>query len=195
VGKRLGNGPVEIRVGAVHLGQKYQTFTMPYAQVAYTHSLSPRAAIQPIIRAGYYSAKSGSGMTGWQGDFFIPYVYSPVPAKAFSIGPIALRHDVGFAEQSYTTFGIRAVSTIRTDKVNIEAAIQGRITRFDAVDPFWGDRRKEKAIFGTIMLSSDKIRLGPLLPAVGVSCDVTRSTIKYYQQSNCDALFEVRKLF
>lgn len=195
LGKRVGTTPLELKVGAVRLGQKYQSFTLPYVQATYTFSLSQRSAIQPSARVGYYFADSGRGMSGWQADLFVPYVHTPNPAKAFAVGPTILRHDVGFPEQSYTSFGLRAVATMRSEKVNVEAGLQGRLTRFDAVDPFWGDRRKEKGLFGSVMLSSDRVRIGPFIPAVGVSCDITRSTIRYYQQSSCDGLFEVRKLF
>ena len=195
LGKRVGTTPLELKVGAVRLGQKYQSFTLPYAQATYTFSLSTRSAIQPSARVGYYFADSGPGMSGWQADLFIPYMHTPNPAKVFAIGPTILRHAVGYPEQSYTTFGLRAVATMRSEKVNVEARLQGRITRFDAVDPFWGERRKEKGLFGSVMVSSDKVRVGPFSPAVGVSCDVTRSTIKYYQQSSCDGLFQIRKLF
>lgn len=182
-------------MGVIRLGQQYQSFTLPHVQATYTFSLNQRAAIQPSARVGYYFADSGRSLSGWQADLFAPYVHSPNPAQTFAIGPTVLRHDVGFAEQSYTSFGLRAVASIRSEKVNVEAGLQGRITRFDAVDPFWGERRKEKGLYGSVMVSSDRVRIGPFTPAVGVSCDITRSTIGYYQQSSCDALFEVRKLF
>jgi hypothetical protein len=78
---------------------------------------------------------------------------------------------------------------------NIEAAAQGRRTLFDTVDPFWGQQRKDKGVFASVMVSSDKFRIGPFRPATGVSCDITHSNIQYYSQSSCDVLFEIRKLF
>lgn len=193
--KKLGSGPFELQLGTVHLGQLNQTFTLPYAQVGYTHSLGRHTAIQPSVKIGYYAAKAGEGLTGWQGDAFTPIVYAPTPAKMFAIGPMALRHDVGFPEQSYTSVGLRAIATIRTDKFSLEGGLQARLTRFDAIDPFWGLRRKDEGAFATLMISTDRVRLGPFLPAAGISCDLNRSTIKYFQQSNCDMLFEVRKAF
>ena len=195
LGKKLGQGPFEVQIGAAHLGQLNQTFTLPYAQVAYTHSLGSHAAIQPAVKVGYYAAQAGETLSGWQADVFVPIVYAPTPANVFAIGPTILRHSVGFAEQSYTSVGLRAVATVRTNKLNIEGGLQTRLTRFDATDPFWNVRRSDQGAFSSLMVSSDKLRLGPLLPAVGVSCDLTRSTIKYYQQNNCDMLFEVRKIF
>lgn len=193
--KRAGTSPLELKVGAVRLGQKDQSFTLPYMQATYTFSLHQNSAIQPSARVGYYLADFGRGMSGWQADLFVPYVYSPNPAKAFAVGPTILRREVSFDEQSYSSVGLRAVAAIRSEKVNVEAGLQGRMTSFDDVDPFWGDRRKEGSIFASVMLSSDRVRIGPFTPAVGVSCDITRSNILYYQQSNCDGLFEVRKLF
>ena len=195
LGRHLGSGPFEVQIGAAHLGQMGQTFTLPYAQVTYTHALGRRLAIQPTVRAGYYAADAGPGVTGWQADAFIPLVYAPTPAKVLAAGPVVLRHEVGLGEQSYTSAGLRALAKVKGSLLNVEGGVQARMTQFDAIDPFWGARRTDRELMGSLMVSSDIVRLGPVLPAVGLSCDVTRSTIRYFQQSNCDMLFEVRKLF
>jgi hypothetical protein len=194
-GKKALRDVLEWQVGVFHLGQMRQSFTLPYVQAGYTYSMGSRLAIQPTIRLGYYAAASGAGQTGWQGEAFIPVVYAPTPIQAFAVGPTIVRHDVGFAEQSFTSLGVRAAATIRTERFNLEGGLQARLTPFDAVDPFWGARRKDWGGSGSVMISSDKVRIGPFLPAAGISCDLTQSTIRYYQQSNCDVLFEVRKIF
>ncbi|MFP5394606.1 MAG: tetratricopeptide repeat protein [Alphaproteobacteria bacterium] len=186
---------VELRGGVVRLGQKHHSFTMPYAQVTYTKGLGSRTAVQPSVRVGYYDSEAGQSVSGWQADAFVPFVLSPNPAQAFAIGPTFLRHSVGFSEQSYSTIGLRGIAAVRLNVINAEFGLQLRTTRFDAVDPFWGKRRTEKGAFGSLVLSSDRLRIGSIQPAVGFSCDVTRSTIQYYRQGTCDALVDAKLLF
>lgn len=81
------------------------------------------------------------------------------------------------------------------EKLNVEVAVQGSAMWFDGVSPFWGLRRMDKGVFASVLASSHYLRLGPLMPAVGVSCSYSNSNIDYYRQRGCDVLFEVRKLF
>ena len=106
-----------------------------------------------------------------------------------------LRHSAGFGELAYTSVGLRAVGALQTEAINVEVGAQGTITRFDDVDPFWGVRRKDKGLFASAMVSSYKVRLGPFVPAVGLTCSQTHSTVGYYQQRGCDTQFEIRKIF
>lgn len=84
---------------------------------------------------------------------------------------------------------------MQTEAINVELGTQATFTHFDAIDPFWGVRRRDHGLFAAAMFSSYKVRFGPFVPAVGVSCNVTRSTVAYYRQHGCDTLLEVRKLF
>ena len=195
IGKALNGGKYEVRAGVTRFDQPNQSFTLPFAQVTYNHSLSNKAMLQPALRLGYYAADAGSQVSGWQVEAVVPLVYAPEPSKTVMVGPTIVRHAVGFAEQSYTSLGIRAAAVLKWEKVNLEVSAQARSTRFDDVDPFWGERRKDKGAAGSIALSSDRFRLGPFIPVVGLTCDFTRSTIRYYQQQGCDALVEIRKVF
>lgn len=84
---------------------------------------------------------------------------------------------------------------MQAEPFNLELGAQAALTQFDAIDPFWGVRRRDRGLFAAAMVSSYKVRVGPFVPAVGVSCNVTRSTVAYYRQQGCDTLLEVRKLF
>lgn len=193
--RQFRSTPLEIKLGATRLDQIGQSFTLPYAQAAYAFSLSNQSAIRPTVTLGYYIADAGKSGSGVQAEAFVPLVHSPLPTKFFAIGPTILKHSAGYGEQAYTSAGIRGLASVQTDKFNVELGAQGTITRFDAVDPFWGVRRKDRGLFASAMVSSYRVRLGPFVPAFGVTCSVTGSTVDYYQQGGCDTLFEVRKIF
>lgn len=195
VSRQAGSLPLEIKLGATRLDQKGQTFTLPYVQAAYDFRLSNQSLIRPTVTLGYYAADAGKSGSGIQVEAFAPFVHSPLPTKFFAIGPTILKHSAGYGEQAYTSLGIRGIASFQTDAVNVELGAQGTITRFDAVDPFWGVRRKDRGLFATAMVSSYKLRIGPFVPAFGVTCSVTGSTVDYYRQRGCDTLFEVRKIF
>lgn len=187
--------PLEVKLGATRLDQKGQSFTLPYAQAAYALQLSTHSAIRPVVTLGYYIADAGKSGSGIQAEVFAPFVHSPLPTKFFAVGPALLRHNAGYGEQAYTSVAIRALATIQAESINVELGAQAAYTRFDADDPFWGARRLDRGLFAAAMFSSYKVRFGPFVPAVGVSCNVTRSTVAYYRQQGCDTLLEVRKLF
>lgn len=195
VSRQVRSMPLEIKLGATRLDQKGQSFTLPYTQAAYAFQLSSKNAVRPTVTLGYYAADAGKSGSGIQVEAFAPFVHSPLPTKFFAIGPTILKHSAGYGEQAYTSLGIRGIASFQTDAVNVELGAQGTVTRFDAVDPFWGVRRKDRGLFATAMISSYKLRIGPFVPAFGVTCSVSGSTVAYYRQQGCDTLFEVRKLF
>ncbi len=193
--RRLGLMPLEVKFGATRLGQKGQSFTLPYGQVAYAASVSAHSMFQPAVTVGYNIADIGKSSSGWQAEAFVPFVYSPVPTKLLAVGPTALKRMAGFSEQAYTSLGLRAFGKLNTASVNVELGAQATATKFDAVDPFWGVRRSDKGLFASAMVSSYRIRIGPFVPAVGATCNITDSNVDYYRQRGCDVQFEVRKLF
>lgn len=195
VSRQAARIPLELKFGAGRLDQKGQSFTLPYVQAAYALQISNHSAIRPVVTLGYYIADAGKSGSGVQAEVFVPFVHSPLPTKFFAVGPALLRHNAGYGEQAYTSVAIRALATIQAESINVELSTQAAYTRFDAVDPFWGARRLDRGLFAAAMVSSYKVRVGPFVPAVGVSCNVTRSTVAYYRQQGCDTLLEVRKLF
>lgn len=195
VSRQVRSMPLEIKLGATRLDQKGQSFTLPYAQAAYAFQLSSKSAMRPTVTLGYYAADAGKSGSGIQVEAFAPFVYSPLPTKFLAIGPTILKHSAGYGEQAYTSIGIRGIASFQADAVNVELGTQGTITHFDAVDPFWGVRRQDRGLYATAIISSYKLRIGPFVPAFGVTCSVTGSTVAYYQQQGCDTLFEVRKIF
>lgn len=193
--RQVGTRPLEVKLGATRLGQQGQSFTLPYAQAAYAVPLTTKSAIRPTATVGYYAADVGHTASGWQAEVFVPFVYMPLPTQFVAAGPTVLRHTAGYGELTYTSLGLRAVGTLQTEAINLEVGAQGTITRFDSVDPFWGVRRKDKGLFTSAMVSSYKVRLGPFVPSVGITCSLNRSTASYYRQQGCDTQFEIRKIF
>jgi hypothetical protein len=195
LGKAIGGGRYDLRGGITRFDQANQSYTLPYVQATYNLTLGGKTALQPAMRIGYYAADAGSETSGWQFEAALPLVYALEPSKTLAFGPIITRHSVGYSEQSYTSLGVRGAAVLRWDKLNLEVSAQARSTQFDDVDPFWGQRRKDKGVSGSVAVSSDSLRLGAFLPTVGITCDLMRSTIQYYQQQGCDALVEIRKVF
>lgn len=195
IGKSLLNGKYEVRAGLIRFDQPNQSFTLPFTQGSYTHSLSNKMATQPTVRVGYFAADAGAKSSGWQVEAIVPLVYAPEPSKTVTLGPTVTRQAVGFSEQSFTSLGLRGAAALRWDKINLDLTVQARSTRFDDIDPFWGARREDEGVWASVAISSDSLRLGPFLPAVGVTCDFNRSTIRYFQQGGCDTLVELRKAF
>lgn len=195
IGKSLRGGRHDLRAGVIRFDQPNQSFTLPYIQATHSGSLSAKMTIQPSARLGYFLADAGSQSSGWQVEAVVPLVFSPEPSKIVTLGPTLNRQAVGLSEQSFTSLGLRGAAALRWDNVNLDLTVQARSTRFDDIDPFWGARRKDQGVWASVAISSDSLRLGPFLPTVGVTCDFNRSTIRYYQQGGCDALFEARKVF
>lgn len=195
IGKDFDDGTYEAKAGVTRLDQPNQSYTLPFVQASYNHSLSSKAVLRPAVRVGYHTADAGSQVSGWRIEAAVPFIFAPEPSKVMTLGPTIARHSVGYSEQSYTSLGLRTATSIKWERINFEASADVRSTRFDDVDPFWAERRKDFSVSGSMIVSSDSIRLGSLLPAIGLSCDFTRSTIRYYRQQGCDAVAEFRKVF
>ena len=195
VSRQLTSPPLEVRVGATRLVQKDQSFTLPYGQLTYSVPLGPKLGLKPSITAGYYAADAGEGASGLQVDAFVPLVFAPSPTRSIAIGPNYLRRDTPFKEQAFSAVALRAMASAQSDLVNLDAGIQASITQFGGVDPFFGKKRRDQRLYGSLAVSSFKLRLGPFVPAFGISCDIARSNIAYFERSGCDTAFEVRKIF
>lgn len=195
VAENLRGMLLRLKQGVIRLGQERQSFTLPYLQFAYSVPVGRKSALRPTVTTAYYLSDWGRNLSGFQPDISLPYVHVPDPSRVFSAGPFILWHGAGLPEQRYTSWGLRALFTAQGDVANVEVAAQARITRFHATDPFWQVRRKDKSAYLSLAVSSDRVRLGPFLPAIGVSCSLTQSSVRYFQQSNCDTFLSVNKLF
>lgn len=195
IGRSLKDGKYEIRAGVFRFDQPNQSFTIPSVQAAFNQPLGKKTALRPTVRLGYFAADIGAQASGVQVEGIVPLIYAIEPSKIISIGPTITRQAVGFPEQSFTSFGVRAGATLKWERINLEFISQARFTPFDALDPFWGVRREDKGVWGSVVVSSDTVRLGPLIPSVGVICDFNRSTVRFFEQNGCDTIFELRKAF
>ncbi|MBC2652353.1 surface lipoprotein assembly modifier [Novosphingobium aerophilum] len=195
VTRQIGNTPLEVKVGAARLSQTDLSFTLPYVQGAYSVPLGPKLGLRPAMTAAYYRADAGPAASGIQMEAYVPLIYSPSPARALSIGPSLLHREASYREQAFTAVAIRALASRQSDLINLEGGLQASLTVFGAADPFFGERRKERRIFGSVSASSYKVRLGPFIPAVALSCDLVHSNIGYFQRKGCDTSVELRKVF
>lgn len=195
VAKRLVKGKVELRTGVSRFAQTGLSFTLPYVQAAGSQRLTDKLILQPTLRVGRFESDVGSGLSGWQYDTFAPVIFTPVPSRTLAIGPTFLRQSVALKEQAFSSYGVRALANWRTGSFNVEGLLQGRLSRFDDIDPFWGTRRVERTLNASFYINSDKIKFAGLVPTVGASCDFNGSTISFYDQKGCTGLFEVRRLF
>jgi hypothetical protein len=186
---------VELTLGVSRLDQNGLSFTLPFTQAAFLVPLAKHMALKPTVTVAYRASDLGSFNSGWQADAFYGVVFSPKPTKYLAVGPTIQRQSSGFAEQAYTAVGFRTIAMLHGEKLNVEVGVQGSAMWFDGVSPFWGLRRMDKGVFASVLASSHYLRLGPLMPAVGVSCSYSNSNIDYYRQRGCDVLFEVRRLF
>ena len=195
VAKRLAKGKVELRTGVSRFAQTGLSFTLPYIQAAASQRLTEKLVVQPTLRVGKFESDVGRGLSGWQYDSFAPVIFSPVPSRTLAIGPTFLRQAVALEEQAFSSYGVRAVANWRAKSFNVEGLLQGRISRFDEVDPFWGKRRVERTANFSVFLNSDKIKVANLLPTVGLTCDLNKSSVEFFNQKGCAGLFEIRRIF
>lgn len=195
VTRQLPGLPLELKLGATRLIQTDQSFTLPYGQASYSVPLGAKMGVRPTITVGYFAADAGKGSSGFQVDAFVPVIYAPSPTLAFSAGPSLLKREAGFNEHAYTSVALRALASAQSEFVNLDVGIQGSLTHFKGVDPFFGAKRSDKRLFASVSTSSYKLRIGPFVPALGLSCDLVKSNVSYFQRSGCDTSFEVRKIF
>ncbi|MCM8558275.1 tetratricopeptide repeat protein [Sphingomicrobium sediminis] len=196
VGVQHRLGPrVSATVGAARLDQKFQSFTLPFTRVAYTETLGPRAALQPALTVGYFFSDAGSSLSGVQVEASLPYLFTPTPTQRFAVGPIFQRREAGFAEQSFTSIGLRASAQWRFEEVSLELSLRGRLTRFDEIDPFWLERREEAGASVAAAISSERLRVGSFVPGLTISCDLVSSSIDYFEQRNCDYAVQINRIF
>jgi hypothetical protein len=195
VGKQIAGEPLEFRAGFKFQHMANQSSNMPYAEIGYRKELSPLIDLQPRLQVGYHTFQGGAGFSGMNYRVHVPLTYSPKPTLGFSIGPRIEFRDTAYAEQRYISAGL-VIDAAYTDKdfaVSASAFPYG--TQFWAIDPFWGKRRSDKALYVGAALSSDHLRVRGFVPTLNPYCGLNSSNITYYQVNNCGITFGVRKIF
>ena len=195
VGKTLRSVPVQLRVGVQSFDMKGQSFRLPYASGAYRVTLAPKLALIPKLQAGYWKSRVSDGLSGTNIQFSTPMVYAFDPASSVSVGPRVELHEAGFREQSYRTVALNFDFSTRTRFLNIDLSAYPRLTDFGAVDPVWGRRRSDHGLYVAAQFSSDKFRYGGLLPQLGFYCDLNRSSVSFYSQTDCNVNGNLQKVF
>jgi hypothetical protein len=195
VGKTLTSMPIQLRIGVQSFDMKQQSFRLPYASTAYRVALSQRLAIIPKIQIGYWGARAGEGLSGSNIQISAPIVYAFDPATTLSVGPRVEVHNAKFREQAYRTATFNLDFSTRTRFINLNVTAYPRLSDFDATDPVWGKRRSDHGFYFAAQVSSDKMRYGGFLPQVGFYCDINRSNITFFSQSDCNFNGNLQKIF
>jgi hypothetical protein len=195
VGKQIANKPMEFRAGFQFQHMANQSSNMPYAEIGYRKELNPAIDIQPRLQVGYYTFHGGAGLSGMSYRAHVPLTYSPKPTLGFSIGPRIEFRDTAFAEQRFVSAGLSLDAAYTGKHFAVSATAFPYTTQFWEIDPFWGKRRSDKALFVGAVLSSDYLRVGGFIPTVSPYCGFNSSNITYYKVNNCGISFGARKIF
>lgn len=195
VGKQIADIPLEVRAGFQFHQMENQSSNMPYAEIGYRKELAPALDVQPRLQVGYHNFQGGAGLSGMSYRAHIPVTYSPRPTLGFSIGPRIEFRDTAFAEQRFVSAGVGLDAVYTGKHFAVSATAFPYTTQFWAIDPFWGKRRSDKALYVGGVLSSDHLRVGGFIPTVSPYCGFNSSNITYYQVNNCGISFGARKIF
>lgn len=195
VGKQIKGLPLEVRVGGQIEQMTNQSFRLPYVELGYRKAFSQRLDIQPRLQVGYYDFVAGQGLSGMNFRLNVPVSYMFDPAKVISVGPRIEMRDAKFGEQRYINAGFYAEAVATVKRVTIDATVYPYTTQFLQTDPFWGQRRSDKALYAGVAISSDRVRLNGLLPTLNPFCALNSSNIGFYKINNCGFNVGVRKIF
>jgi hypothetical protein len=195
VGKQIANKPLEIRAGFQFQHMTNQSSNMPYVEIGYRKELTPEIDVQPRVQVGYHSFQGGAGLSGMSYRVHAPVTYSPKPTLGVSIGPRIEFRDTAFAEQRFLSAGLALDAAYTGNAFAVSVTAFPYTTQFWEIDPFWGKRRSDKALFVGAVLSSDHLRVGGFIPTVSPYCGFNSSNITYYKVNNCGISFGARKIF
>jgi hypothetical protein len=195
VGKQLADKPFELRVGAQFKQMNNQSYKMPYGEIGYHKAFTQRLEIHPRLQVGYYDFIAGSGLSGMNLRAATPVTYMFNPAMAVSIGPRIEVRDAHLPEQRYANAGLSVDAVMNFKQVNINTTIYPYITQFWRTDPFWGQKRFDKAVYVGTVISSDHVRIRGFLPTLNPFCSFNGSNIAFYRVKNCGFNIGVRKIF
>ena len=195
IGKKLRSGSFDIRVGGQFEQMTNQSYRLPYAELGYRRSINERFEIQPRLQIGYYDFAQGRGLSGINLRLSAPMTYMLTPAKVLAVGPRIEVRDAKLGEQRYLNVGIYAESVLSFKFVTVDTSIYPYTTQFGHTDPFWGDRRADKALYVGTVISSDRIRIKGVLPTLNPFCAFNGSNIAFYRVNNCGFNIGARKIF
>jgi len=195
VGKQVQGVPLEVRAGVQFEQMTNQSFRLPYVELGYRKAFNQRLDIQPRVQVGYYDFLAGSGLSGVNVRLSAPVSYMFDPAKVISIGPRVEVRAAKFGEQRYVNVGVYAEAVLNIKRITIDTTVYPYTTQFWRTDPFWGQRRSDKALYMGTAISSDRVRVKGLLPTLNPFCALNGSNISFYKVNNCGVNLGVRRIF
>ncbi len=195
VGKQIAGKPLEVRLGTQFMQMANRSYRLPYVEVGYRKVITDRLDVQPRMQLGYYHFLAGSGLSGMNFRLSAPITYTLNPVMTLAIVPRIEFRDASFAEQRYINAGVDFEAELNFKRVTVAATVYPYTTQFWRTDPFWGQRRSDKAIYVGGVISSDRVRVKGLLPTLNPFCSLNSSNISYYRVNNCGFNVGVRKIF
>jgi hypothetical protein len=195
VGLSTAPNPFEFRIGLQALDMKAQTYRMPYVEGAYRLALADNIAFAPRIQVGSYQPKEQDGLAGESYKLSAPLEISLNAHRKISLGVKVERRTAKFAEQAYVSLGPYLDAAIQFEYVTATASLSARTSVYSGVDPFWDVRRRDRSLYASMGLETDKLRYAGMIPSAGVYCDINRSNIAYYRATDCGVLTNLRKLY
>ena len=195
LGYHVSTAPLEIRGGIEFMNMKDRSYKMPYLETSYQLPLTDRMTLQPRIQIGSINHEAGYGPSGQSYRLSLMSAYAISPAKKFVTGPQIEIRNVGFDELSYRSAGWSFASDFGFQLLSISTFTFPSLTEFNATDPFWGVRRVDRSIRGSVDFSSDRIRYKGYMPILSFSCEQTQSNIDYYTTNNCTVGLGLRDIF
>jgi hypothetical protein len=195
VGKQIGNKPLEVRIGAQFEQMTNRSYRLPYVEVGYRRIINQKLDFQPRLQVGYYHFLPGDGLSGINYRASAPVTYTFNPAMAVSVGPRFEVRDASFAEQRYVNAGVDFEAALNFKRVTVAATVYPYVTQFWRTDPFWGQRRSDKALYVGAAISSDRVRFRGFLPTLNPFCSLNDSNIAYYRVNNCGFNVGVRQIY
>ena len=195
VGKQLAQFPAEIRLGEQSFIMQGQNYNMPYFEVANKTQLSSFVSMNPRIQVGYFKSKDYQGLSGGSYKLSLPVEFAFAPNQIFGLGIRGERRSVLFSEQSYWSAGPYVEANVGFDNFSINASTSIKKTRYDALDPFWGEVRSDWSYYQAVNVNFDALRFKGLIPSAGVYCDITKSNISYFKTLDCGFLANLKRAY
>ena len=195
VGKQLEVFPAEIRLGEQFFIMQGQTYNMPYFEVANKTKITSIVSMNPRLQIGYFKSKDYQGLSGGSYKASIPLEFAFAPHQIFGFGIRGERRSVLFSEQSYWSAGPFVEANMGFDALSVNASASIKKTRYDALDPFWGEARSDWSYYQALNINFDAYRFKGLIPSVGVYCDLTKSNISYFKTQDCGFLANLKRAY
>ena len=195
VGKQFAFFPLEARLGAQSFTMKGQSYTMPYVELATHKEITPSLSLNPRFQLGYFKSANSEGLSGGSYRAAMPLQLTLAPNQIVSLGVKAERRAAHFVEQSYWSAGPYAELFMGFDYASVNVSAQMTKTRFDALDPFWGAVRDDRALYAAIDIGMDALRFKGFVPSMGVYCSRNLSNLSYYKSRDCGVMTNLRKIY